>query len=427
MQLLPSTFRALEADLGFSPQSLAILGMCQAASLCLAAPFFGIVIDKGCSGKWILVSGSCAWGILTLCLACVTSFAPIMLLRTLNGIALATLTPVSQATIAKLTTPESRGTYFGYCGAAVMMGSLFCSIVATSISNMTILGHDGWRVAFACVAALSLLLSLLLAYFMQDIRNAPWRDTSVVSEVKLLFTFFRIRTFSLIVIQGCFGTVPWSALSFCTMFFQYVGIPDTEAALLNSILILALAIGHVIGGNVSDALTAWRRYHGRPLTAQISVLSGIPLIAVCFLCIPRDRSSELWYEVVLIAFGLTASWCGAGVNRPILAEIVPPFGQARVVSWLTAVEGSMAAFFGAPITGILAEHTYNYHAQRGQINEMPETVRRQNATALANSMLWMTILPWLACLISYSFLHGTYRQDVENAKCEDETTCLQYT
>jgi len=423
-QLLPSTFRALEADVGLSPQDLAMLGMCQAAAACLAAPFFGILVDRGCPGKWILVAGSAAWGLLTFLLACITDFTPMLVLRTLNGIALATLTPVSQAVIAKFTRPHERGTYFGYCGSALMLGSLVCSLAATGVSNMTILGYEGWRTAFVVVAVLSVVLSLLLACCMRESQNQQLRDTSVQSEFKVFLGFFRIKSFAVIVIQGCFGSVPWSALSFCTMFFQYVGMPDTEAAALYSILVLSLAFGSIIGGLVSDSLTAWSRYHGRPLAAQISVMAGIPVICTIFLGLPAERESQFWYAVLLITFGLTASWCGAGVNRPVLTDIVPEWGQARVIGWLAALEGSMAACLGAPLTGLLAQHVFGYQAQRHQMSEISPTIRHQNAHALAMGMTWMTILPWCACFIAFSFLHLTYRKDVEKARLQDETTKL---
>jgi len=424
MQLLPSTFRALESDLGLSPEDLATLGMCQAAAACIAAPLFGILVDKGCPSKWILVCGAAGWGILTFLLAYITEFGHMIVLRTLNGVALATLMPVSQTVIAKLTKPQERGAYFGYCGSAMMFGTLVCSLGATAISNKTVLGHDGWRVSFIVVAVLSLVLALLLAVYMQGSQNQQWRETSVLSELKLFLGFFKIKTFTVIVVQGCFGSVPWSALAFLIMFFQYVGMSDAEAAALYAICSLALTFGLAIGGLVGDRLTVWSRFHGRPLTAQISVMSGIPLIAVLFLAIPRESDNLFWYALILTLFGLTASWCGVGVNRPILTEIVPEFGQARVISWLTALEGSMAAFLGAPVAGILADRVFGYQAQRRQMSEIPARIRSQNASALANGMLWMTIVPWLACFIAFSFLHFTYQKDVEDAKMEDETTRL---
>merc|ERR1719195_803579 len=102
-----------------------------------------------------------------------------------------------------------------------------------------ILGYEGWRLAFAVVAALSLVLSLLLVCCMRGSQQQQWRDTSTSGEFKVFLGFLKIKTFAVIVIQGCFGSVPWSALSFSIMFYQYVGMPDVEAATLHSILVLA--------------------------------------------------------------------------------------------------------------------------------------------------------------------------------------------
>ena len=36
--------------------------------------------------------------------------------------------------------------------------------------------------------------------------------------------YWRIDTFKIIVLEGLFASIPWSALSFTTMYFQYMGI-----------------------------------------------------------------------------------------------------------------------------------------------------------------------------------------------------------
>lgn len=425
LQLLPSTFRSLEIAVGLTPTRLAILSMCQALTQSVAAPLWGILVDSGWSEKWLLVGGSMAWGILTLLLAGITEWYPMLLLRTLNGIALATLTPVSQTIIAKGSVPAERGYFFGMCELALCMGQLLCAVLATSISNEVVFGMDGWRFAFCVVAVASIVLAILLSLLLHSTGQHEPKEVSISAEIDNFCHCCSIRTFRIIVLQGCFGSIPWSALAFAIMFFQYVGISDVEAAVLFSMFLIALGLGNLLGGFIGDSLTKWSRYHGRPLTAQISVASGIPLIIWLLAFIPRRPSSVVHYGALMCLFGLTASWCKTGVNRPICTEVVPASGQARILSWLVALEGSVAACLGASLAGILAERVFGYEPQRADdLDSISPELRSRNTNALAMGMLWMCVLPWMVCFIVYAFLHFTYRHDVENSAKEVETTVL---
>lgn len=423
LQLLPSTFRALEAEVGLSPSRLAVLGMCQALTQSISAPLWGSLVDSGWSVKWLLVGGSMAWGVLTLLLAAITDWYSMILLRTLNGIALATLMPVSQTIIARGTVFSERGYYFGMVELALCVGQLLCAVFATTMANETIYGIDGWRLAFAIVAVASISLSVILSVLMPDTGSEP-KAVSFAAEKDIFCHCCKIRTFRIIVAQGCFGSIPWAALSFAIMFFQYVGVTDFQAAILFASFLISLGLGNVLGGQIGDLLTRWSRFHGRPLTAQISVLSGIPMIIWLLVYVPRQASSIVQYGVLMCIFGLTASWCKTGVNRPVLTEVVPRDIQARILAWLIALEGSVAACLGASLAGIIAERAFGYEPQQGKLESMPSDLREKNTHALAMGMLWMCVVPWAVCFFIYALLHFTYRSDVENAGIHDETSSL---
>lgn len=425
LQLLPSTFRSLEAEVGLSPTGLAALATCQALSQSLSAPVWGSLVDSGWSEKSLLVGGSMAWGVLTLLLAGTTEWYSMLALRTLNGLALASLTPVSQAIIAKSTPATERGYYFGLCELALCMGQLLCTILATPISNKTMWGVRGWRVAFATVALTSLALSLVLNALMRDLGPKARRVVDFRAELGVLRHCCAIRTFRVIVLQGCFGSIPWSAFgTFAIMFFQYVGVRDLQAAALFVTSLVALGFGNILGGHVGDTLARWSRFHGRPLTAQISVLSGIPLIVWLVAFIPREASSVSQYGAVMCIFGLTASWCKTGVNRPILAEVVPEGSLARILSWFIAFDGAVAACLGPLVAGLIAE-AFGYTPLQGHLDEVPAVLRAKNARALAMGMLWMCVVPWTVCFFVFGLLHLTYKPDVERAaRADAETNAL---
>uniref|UniRef100_A0A7S0FSY7 Major facilitator superfamily (MFS) profile domain-containing protein n=1 Tax=Pyrodinium bahamense TaxID=73915 RepID=A0A7S0FSY7_9DINO len=419
LQLLPSTLRALEAEVGLSPTHLAALATCQALAQSASAPLWGSLVDSGWSEKSLLVGGSMGWGILTFLLAGTTEWYSMLVLRTLNGLALAILTPVSQTLVARSTVAAERGHYFGMCELALIMGQLTCAIFATTISNWTVLGFRGWRVAFGAVALASLALSVMLMVLMNNAGTKERKVVSFQAESDMFRRCCKIGTFRIIVLQGCLGSIPWSALgTFAILFFQYLGIKDLQAAVLFATCQIALGLGNLLGGHVADTLARCSRFHGRPLAAQISVLSGLPLI-VWFIFIPRVASSFAQYAVVLCVFGLTCSWCKAGVNRPILTEVVPESSQARILSWLIALEGSVAACLGPSMTSAIAEHAFQYEPQRGRLDKIPESLRATNARALAMGIFWMCAVPWTACFLIFSLLHFTYKSDVRSAHGAD--------
>lgn len=413
VMLLPSSFRALERDLGLQPSHLATLALCQALAASIFAPVWGSLIDHGYQRKWMLVGGATSWGILTVLLAFITQFYSMIALRTLNGIALAAMMPVSQSIIIDLTESHERGHYFGNVQFSIQMGTICGVVFATSLSNQTIWGFQGWRVAFVSVALMCFLLAAIIACCMAEPRRVSLDEGRMgfMKEFRKLQAYWRIDTFKVIVLQGVFGTIPWGALGFAVLYFQYVGVSDFGSAMLVGFFTLGCGFGGLLGGFVADTMESWSRWHGRAITAQISVSSGIPLVFVIFYVMPRDPSYYPGFAVLMFTFGLMAAWCSC-VNRPILADIVPSGGRASIIAWLVALEGSTSALFGAPVVALLSENVFGYHPSRLAIAEMPVHQQHINAVALSRSIVICATVPWIVCLTCYSFLHFTYKADV---------------
>merc|ERR1719491_2546992 len=98
--------------------------------------------------------------------------------------------------------------------------------------------------------------------------------SAVKAEVKEVCSYFRLPSFCVLILQGCFGTVPWNALGYKTLFFQLGGISDFQASMIDVASQFAGSVGQVLGGFIGDGLSRYSRYHGRPITAQIPVLAG---------------------------------------------------------------------------------------------------------------------------------------------------------
>lgn len=98
-QLLPASFRALEADLNLHPSLLGYITLAQTLMLSLFSPIWGFLSDKY-SRKWMLVFGTALWGVATILLANINDFAHILFFRAINGLALGSIGPISQSILA---------------------------------------------------------------------------------------------------------------------------------------------------------------------------------------------------------------------------------------------------------------------------------------------------------------------------------------
>ncbi|EEA07159.1 major facilitator superfamily transporter [Cryptosporidium muris RN66] len=257
-------------------------------------------------------------------------------------------------------------------------------------------------------------LSLIEETSLEDERN----DGSIAEENMTPWEFVRqvitqslcTKSVILMIIEGLCGTIPWSALTFMTMYLQYCDLSNLEAALVIAAMLLGSMIGGPLGGIIGDYLNEKLPDHGRPLIGQASMILRIPMLCLLFLAIPRESSSFVFFIIIAFFMGLCAI-AGAAANRPILADVVRASHRATVFSIVVLFEGVSAAAFGAPVVGILAENVFGYKATSQRVSDMNPLTRLTNAHALANALVFLTILPWSISLLLYSLLHLTYGSD----------------
>lgn len=434
VQLLPSCFRALESEFGFTPVNLGYLAMAQAFFLASMSPFWGSLADSGMFSKRVLLAGaSGSWGVLTILFGCTSNIYSMFILRALIGTCLGCIMPLSQAIIAKQVGPEERGGLFGWAQGAWVMGLSSASLLGTSISTTPfwVSGNIimGWRVAYLIVGLGSVALSMVIGVFLDEPQQDLNQRLQKMSLLQVLYDlpqrldrYLRIPSFWVVVLQGLFGTIPWSALSFLSMFFQYGGFEDKKAALLVAVMFFTMGFGVLGGGHLGDFAARCSRYHGRIVVAQVCVLLSIPCMIVLFLFITPSASNFLPYACVLSCVGLF-QWLTPAAKRPILCEIVRPSDWGSLLAWDIAFEGASGALFGAPLVGVIAQHAFGYTPSKGMVSAMRPELRQRNQHALAYGLCWMTVLPWVICLLMWTVLHFTYPRDskaAEESGAEDD-------
>ena len=214
VQLLPASYRAIEADLGLSPSTLAAANLFQGITLAGFSVFWGVLSDNGILAPHQILFGGCTtWGILTLLTAVIKDTSWILIIRLFNGIALATLSPTTQALIANIAPPQERGRYFCWLGFMLGFGAMVTAIMTTAISNMVIWpGIKGWRFSFGIIGVASIILGQFVKrYAVLPADLAQWEEKiekekhepetpggeplSLSNELKTMLRFFEAETF----------------------------------------------------------------------------------------------------------------------------------------------------------------------------------------------------------------------------------------
>lgn len=420
LQLLPSSFRAMEVDLDLRPYYLGILALCQGVACSMSGPLWGNLVDCGFSRISLLMLGTAIWGVCTMALGQVANFHGMAVLRACNGVALACLMPITQSFVAEMADGSNRGAIFGWLYLFSHVGQVFATLFATPLSNQQVLGMAGWRVALLVVGAATLLSVPLIPVMMKEERHAfrPERFGAAV-ELRKLWKFMQIRTFIVILAQGVFGTIPGAALSFVTMYVQYTGVSDSTAAMINALSIVGSALGGLMGGFIGDALHHRNPVYGRPLTAQLSVLGCIPCVFMMFYVLKPTEANIGLLAGVLFLHGLLGSWVAPGCICPVICDIVSKRCLASAYAWELAIVFASGNALGPMTIGYLSQRHYGYRWNDAQVVDMSPELRANNAQALASSLLVACTLPYAICALLLTMMYFTYRGDTREASFED--------
>jgi len=414
-QLVPACQFAMQRDLGLSLGHFAILTTVQMVLTNLAAPFWGILADRGTmKRKHILFVGALGEGLAVAIFAFVPNFFVMVLLRGMSGFLLASLRPVCNGLIADLTSDNRRGKIFGRVQSALLFG-MFCSLlIAGNVANPYVGNIPGWRFLFAGAGVVAFCVAAGVAGFLVEpphqLDTAAEKKgcAAVGAELCTVVNFLCIPTFCVMIMQGVFGTIPWSVMGNNLLYFKLCGLEDWEASILASEGTVMGMFGNIIGGMVADALARRFGYHGRPLSAQITVAIGIPLVFLQFYGIPAGAGSFGTYFALIAAFGILGSWAQSGTNFPILSDIVPASDRSKVMAWECAMENSLANAIGPAMVSSLAIGVFGYRFGEEELSGQSLS----SATALGSAMALTICVPWMITLAAYTLLHWSYPRDM---------------
>merc|ERR1712232_1238751 len=159
---------------------------------------------------------------------------------------------------------------------------------------------------------------------------------------------------------------------------------------------------------------------GRPLTAMLTVASGVPLQFIMWYGIaPGSALNNVWvFFVIQALFQLLANWAQPGCNFPVLGQIVTGKDRNKVMCWEMAFENTMATIIGSNAVPLVIQAfgsdkiTYN-----GQ-----QDLEQARTLGLAQTVI--ICIPWMICFGVYSLLLWSFPIDVKRVEKEQQEMAI---
>jgi len=389
----------------FTPSELGNLCMKTGLAYCSFSLVWGVLADR-VNRKALLMVTSAALAAIMVATAHAESRLWFSFLRIAAGAITASANPTMQSLISQVVPKEEHGNAFG---------QLIWGTIAAGACASVLVAHFTWRSAYLVTGLANAAICGLVWVMQPDIQSKGEleemsADTFRV-ELEKAAALSRIRTFTVLIASGMMGCIPWSALQFLQLYFESIGHSTPVAATLITFLAIGKAAGAWLGGIIGDYVACRMPRHGRAFIAQTTVSLGMITMWVLLRWCPQDPTYVRTTAFAALLFGLTSTWAGPAVDRPLWAELAPDNSAMAMAVW-TFVSGAFSSSMGAPIVGWVADTVLGYKEPEN------ESENAGNAAALGTALLICTVGPWMLCLMFYSLVHVTYPLDT---RCSSET------
>jgi len=448
--LFPNVTKALERTVGFDVNILGGLATVELFMKAGMGPFWGVMCARGyLERKSILSFCSFMQGLATLIMCFFMNNQPMMMvMRGINGAALAGLKPIAFSIIADRFDDSVRGRYFALMNMAFNLGATISGAIYSITSEWctadpvrfdqcplptgedcnvdtppcTCGGILGWKLDFIITGLMVMSLAPVIYTFMKvpavivkQISASEIGENRCLAEVKGLAGLFRKPTFAILVIQGCFGSIPWTAFQFRGFFFETAGVTKTQVTTILTAVGFAGIFGGPFSGWLGDYLNSIWPNHGRVLNAEFSVYGGIPFAFLTFSTafMPSSENAFVYYATMSILLHLICGGVQGGTNAPILSALAEPDERALVIAWQTSLESAIASF--GPIIFTELNVLFGYDKACNDPCTAPATCGppEQNMQAAGTALLFSSCVPWAICGMLYSTLHYFLPRDME--------------
>ncbi|UCE81389.1 MAG: MFS transporter [Methanobacteriota archaeon] len=318
--LMP-TFREI---LGMSEAELGGAYSLFAFSFVFALPPAGLLADK-VGRKRMIISGVLLFGVTTYALVLITEPYQFALLRIMEGVGAAMVTPAAFALTLDIVPEGKRGLAMGAEGTAQLLGGL-----AGPALGGLIAGEIGFYVPFYFAAALAIACAVIVTFIREPkIRRSKdetvsittmfsaWKRNAAENNALLPLT---VRGFVMGIVQGL-----W-ALGLIMFWEDKLDMSHTEVGIALSLGMATMAIGTIPFGVMSD------KYGRKRFILIGGALMAGGLAAMAFV-------TETWHVYALVAF----SEFGAAISNPsvgaMLGDVMNQKERGRVMGAYQTVQG----------------------------------------------------------------------------------------
>ena len=221
---------------------------------------------------------------------------------------------------------------------------------------------------------------------------------------------FRLPTFMIIIGQGIFGTAPWFAFSYLTMWLELNCFANYQAAFIYTCFNLGTAVSNVLGGFLLDALCHRFPDHGPPAMAQSAAFLSIPLFGIIFFVLGSTSGADVNHLISVYCFtffvtGTLISW-NMVVNNKMMSDVVPRKSYTYIYALDRAIEGTFGSL-GQPCVGWLADHMFQYNPNRANTLRCSPS----DAASLGRGVFSVSVSGCGVCCFLFSLAHCTYPRD----------------
>ncbi|KUO77613.1 MAG: hypothetical protein APF81_25490 [Desulfosporosinus sp. BRH_c37] len=345
--LFPWVIPALKIDYTKAGLVMAILSVTWSVS----ALVFGGISDK--IGRRIIISSATLiFSLLSWMSGLVTSFAQLLGIRAVMGVAEGAYYPTAIATVAEESKPERRAMNVGLCLSAFnMIGMVLCPIYATTVATVW-----GWRMAIYLTAIPGIILALLSWRMLHEpastaTRRQAKKEGRIEAEIESgeskgwshIFTYRNILLGALVAIF-CMG---WSLtfLTFGMTFLMHVNQLAPQAAGLTMAM---LGVGGAIGSFLIPYFSD--QYGRKPAMIVAGILTAIATFSLVFWAVSPWSMSLCVFLMGMFGYGLFPIITGA-----VPFESVPINLTASAVGVIIFVSEIIGGAGASALGGMVAD------------------------------------------------------------------------
>ena len=429
MVLPNALYDGMQSTSTWSLTQVTLIYTLQIFTIFLTGPMWGFIATR-VSSRILLTIGITVAGILNCIVAAsASSYNGVVILHIVKGIFLAPCQVITRSMVSKYYKLEDRSTKYGTLELAAGIGGLVGIVFGATSFIGGAKGYYGdfpkWGVPYILLGVSYLPLAYCVHKFVID----PDHDVAFVERkfgvsnqgemfpgvadgeislttnaVKRLFTN---KTWIVISIQGITGATPWPALGMLLYYFQLMGINDFLAIFISSAVAIGAAIGGLIGGTLGDYWYKRSPKYGRIYVSHVSVIIGIPLLAIFFFGIPTVSSRWWLYALYGVFSGALISW-SAPCNIAMLSDVFDQLTFPFAFGVEQMFEGAVAAWAPTAVAGIASAFGV------GELKDFDLKTPHEKASdldGLGAALFTICAVGWGLCAISMCAMYYVYPKD----------------